>query len=474
MFENVLTKQGKLKILIDTERFDELLSEHSEAAEKLLEYSNAKMFDLLRSPFDTRYDILRRVAEFKAHYDENGNLASIITSREKSETTVYSLYRTKDIESTAAKVYEKESLTEDEIGSVLLVFIQTELHQSDESDLMVTTNDIIIKNRFWFESHFSCLPVNIATLDEALEFMDLFAKFRGTYYVGSNSLYNKGGWYLLSFKTKVPTFQLPWSSVVLGLPLKNGLEMLQGFSNRFTDLLRAVDEIGFQYYLGVGNDTLDAMVYHLNYFITLVTGIFDSLAKLSVIRYDLKINNVDFEKQTGLTKVTLRKPIKRKFPFLEQLTTKNQELSEFIASEQNFVELIYQLRDKILHRERLPQSTFQNHSNEGRWKANFVEIPVEVAASISQFDRKHEHEFVTEWGVYGLATKTFIEPFHFVKASARKLTDFCNNYFELLQFGQLLEMYPEVKRKAEENKTSKTQVPFPKQLEIFEKCHLGF
>jgi len=472
MFENVLTKQGKLKILIDTESFDELLSEHSKVAEKLLEYSKAKVFDFLRSPFDTSYDILRRVAEFKTHYDENENLASIIISRDKLEATVYFCYRMENIENIAAKVYGRESLTEAEIESVLLVFIQTELHQSGESDLMVTTNDIIIKNRFWFESHFPGLPVNIATIDEALEFMDLFAKFRGTYYVGSNSLCNRGGWYLLSFKTKVPAFQLPWSSVVFGLPLKNALEMLQGFSSRFRDLLRAVDEIGFQYYLDVNNDTLEAIVYHLNYFITLVTGIFDSLANFSVIYYKLKIKGVDLNKQRGMNKITLRGGVGK--DFLEQLTAKNQELSEFIAREERFSELFYPLREKIVHRERLQQTRFEYQGDGGSWKANAIEIPVDVAESISQFDKKQEHEFVTEWGVYGLDTKTFIEPFHFVKASARKLTDFCNNYFELLNFNQLLEEYSEIRCKIEESRISETSMIPLRMVAIFEKCHLGF
>ena len=474
MFENVLTKQGKLHILLDTEGFDELLAEHSKAAEKLLEYSNAKMFDLFRSPFDTRDDMLRRIAEFKAHYDENGNLASIIISREKSETTVYFDYRMRDIENIAAKVYGKESLTEAEIESVLLVFIQARLHQSGKSDLMVTTNDIIIKNRFWFESHFPGLPVNIATIDEALEFMDLFAKFRGTYYIGPHFTCNRGvwRWYLLSFETKVPAFQLPWSSVVFGLPLKNGLEMLQGFSNRFTDLLRAVDEIGFQYYLDANNDTLETMVYHLNYFITLVTGIFDSLAKLSVIRYDLKIKRVDFDKQGGMNKITLRRGVGK--DFLKQVTARNQELSKFIDCEQCFIELFYPLREKIVHRERLQQATFDYSGNEGNWRANSVEIPVEVAEGISQFDKKQEHEFVTEWGVYVPHTQTFVEPFHFVKASARKLTDFCNNYFELLNFNQLLEGYSEIRCKIEKSRISETSMISLRMVEIFEKCHLGF
>jgi hypothetical protein len=250
--------------------------------------------------------------------------------------------------------------------------------------------------------------------------------------------------------------------------------VLQGFSNRFTDLLRAVDEIAFQYYLEPNNDTLDAMAYHLNYFVTLVTGIFDSLARLSVIRYDLKINGVDFERKIGLTKITLRKPTKQNFPFLEQLLTRNPELSKFISNEQNFIELFYPLREKIVHRERLQQTRFEYHGDTGDWKANFVEIPKDVEANINQFDKKQEHDLVTKWGIYRLGGQVLLEPFHFVKASTEKLALFCNRYFDMLGFNGSLETHSELKQEMEESKKSKTHMVFQKELEIFEKCHLGF
>jgi hypothetical protein len=54
--------------------------------------------------------------------------------------------------------------------------------------------------------------------------------------------------------------------------------ILDGFSQRFCFLLMSIDEMGFQYYRGVNNVTMDDMLYHFNYFILLITGIYDSLA----------------------------------------------------------------------------------------------------------------------------------------------------------------------------------------------------
>jgi hypothetical protein len=471
MLKNVLSKQGKLNILIDSESFDKLLSQKNKLAERLLEYSETKMFDLLRSPFDTKGHKLRRIAEFRKEYGKNNNLTGLEITRKESRSLIGFFYRMRDIDSVAARVYKKESLTANEKESVLLVFIQASLRQSgvtSDSDILVTENNTIVENRLWFESHFPGSPLNIATIDEALQFMDLFAKFRDTYYIASNFTCNKGFWYLFSFKTKLYNYQLPWSSVVYGLPLRNGQEMLQGFSNRFTDLLRAIDEIGFQYYLGVNNDTLDTMVYHLNYFITLVTGIFDSLANLSVAYYDLKIKGVDFDKEKGMYKITLRKKVGR--DFLKQLEVKNHELFNFISGNEHFIELFYPFRERILHRERLQQSGFEYYGSEGKWKANIIKIPLNVAEIIRQFDEEQEYEPVTKWGMYSV----FLEPFHFVRAATEKLIEFCNKYFELLNFEELLEMHPEVNRKIEESSKSESHRTFAKELEIFKNNRLGF
>jgi len=350
-------------------------------------------------------------------------------------------------------------------NSIVLVFIQSCLHESNANDLLVTSNDLLIRNRGWFESHIPGLPLAIVTTNEAIEFMDLFAKFRGTYYIASNATVNRGHWYQLSFKSKVSNLQFPGNSVV-----KRSL--LQGFSSRFMDLLRAVDEIGFQYYLGVNNDILDAMVYHLNYFIILVTGIFDSLATLSFIRYNLQVKGVDFNKKKGMTKITLRQKGRGRVvgeDFLRQLRAHNEKLAEFIIHEQCFIELIYVLRDRIIHRERLPKFTLENYDSEGSWKANLVEIPAGAAKNISQFDRMQGYKPLTECGVYKFGACICIEPFHFTKASERRLIEFCNKFFELL------EIHPEIKGKLEANRPSGThRVLMRRQLELFEKCHLGF
>ena len=53
-----------------------------------------------------------------------------------------------------------------------------------------TGNEVLLNNRIWFECHFPGRPLNIATVEETKEIMDLFAKYQNRYYISSNSLTN--------------------------------------------------------------------------------------------------------------------------------------------------------------------------------------------------------------------------------------------------------------------------------------------
>ena len=93
MLENVLTKQGKLNILIDSESFDQLLSENNKLAGRLLGYSVTEMFDFIRSPYSTRHSELQRILELRKNYDENNNLTGQEINRGKSHERNSSWWR---------------------------------------------------------------------------------------------------------------------------------------------------------------------------------------------------------------------------------------------------------------------------------------------------------------------------------------------------------------------------------------------
>lgn len=465
----ILTKKDKLKILIDSESLSTLLSENNKATRKLLKYSDAELFCFIRSPFDTKHPELKKIVEFREGRDKKDELTTIDIAWGKSSSRTFFRYKIHDVEDFATHVYNKRSLTNSETRSVILIFIQATLSGVGHSDLFITNNDTIIKNRLWFESRFPGL-LNIMTVGEALQFMDLFAKYRDTYFVSSHHVCNRGLWYLYSFKTKVPNYQLPWSSVVFGIPIPNGMEILQGFSDRFLDLLRAIDEIGFEFYKGANNDTMNGMVYHLNYFISLVTGLFDNLAILSLFLHNIDVKDVDVHQKKNMHKISLRNK-----DFLNALEKENQNLHDFVIKNKNFIELFYPFRDEIIHRSGLKRAGFEYKDKDVFWKMNVINLPKDIVGMIEKFDEKSDYEYVTKWGMYNAGSKyCYLEPFHFVKAATIKLVEFCNKYFELLAFKNLLEKHPEVNRKIKESIKSNSHKNFNKSIELFQIDHLGF
>ena len=99
---------------------------------------------------------------------------------------------------------------------------------------------------------------NIVTIKEAMEILDFFAKRHGKFYIAPGVIVNKGLWYWIPLRAKLPNFNVSL----------NDSSMVNALATRFQYLLMSIDEIGIQYYSGTDNDTLENTMYHFNYFIT--------------------------------------------------------------------------------------------------------------------------------------------------------------------------------------------------------------
>ena len=183
----------------------------------------------------------------------------------------------------------------------------------------------------------------------------MFLKSKGKFRIACRYSVNKGFWYWLSFRLKVPFFNV-------------GDQILDALSQRFVFSLMSVDEMGFQFYSGVNNDTMDGILYHFNYLISLVSGIFDNLAIRTFNQYHLT-----FEGSNIPSRISLKNDLGRHF--LRALREKNQALRNHINQHVHFIKAIYLIRDTILHREGLKHACFEHRGKEGPWKANFIEVP---------------------------------------------------------------------------------------------------
>ena len=441
----ILKREGKLKILLDAECFNHSLDNNDLVAVNLLNYINSELFEFIRSPFEKNNNELKKIMTYHEKYNFKEDSSSIEINREKSSSLIGLGYKMKDIEDIGKKIFKKNILSKDEKEAVKLVFIQVVLMRNKVSDIFITQNKIILKNRFWLESHFPGLPINIFSFNEAREIMDLFLKYQNKYYLSERITCNKGCWYWLSFRQKIPNFHV-------------GDPFLNAFSRRFLYLLESLDEIGFQYYLELDRDTMDTMMYHFNYFIILISGIFDSLAIKTKNKYGLSYNDDKHPSTTSLYKNAGK-------DFLKALREKDPKLHRHRSKFAYLINLIHEFRELLIHREMLDMQNFTPSMDEEKHIISAVEVNKKTINLIKQCgDKIREYDNFIEWGVFNHDKKYFISPYYFAKTATRTLIEFSNKYLEFLGYNNFID---ELQKKDLND-------PFLESLKSFENNRLGF
>lgn len=430
----------KIGVYLDSKTFNDLLDHSDRLAFAIPKHYDSDYLVFVRSPLETTHSELKNIVEYEIVLDDDSQIRAIKIVRENSEEINAFGYRMEDIQSIAERIYSKNEIDEAKLDKIISVFIQAVFNRLEKSNMYITNDKTLLKNRVWFESHFPGYPLNIMSIEEASIFLDLFFKKNGKYYTSSRYTLNKGYWYLLSTRLKIPHYNV-------------GDLMIDALFYRLYYALMALDEMGIQYYLGVNNDTMDNTLYHFNYLISLITGIFDNLALKT--NAQLEINFSD------LRKVSLSKRSGREF--LRKVREKNPQIRDHINSYVEFINLIYCFRELVVHREGISKTGFEYRGEEGKWKANFIRISEQMKRYLGGCgDEESEFDPFSKWGFYQLHSELFLEPYHFSTSAIKKLIEFVDKYLELLGYSSFIE---DAKQRDND---------FAHTLKLFEKDHLGF
>lgn len=448
----ILNNIKKVGILIDSESFEEALNDNNHVSLALLSYFDHKCIICVRTPFLSKNDELRKIPEYKLiNNTENPNAPQSFSSvhfATRDAKYQYSFdYRCQNIEYIAKKILKKTSISESELNLFYNVFVQATFSSSSlrgrlrkEVFIFITENEVILRNRLWFESNSPHVQLNIMTNDEASIFLDLFFKKNGMYLARGNYILNKGYWYWLSLRLKIPHFNV-------------GEPIIAALAYRMQYALMALDEMGFQYFQGVDNDTLDNTLYHFNYLISLITGIFDNLA--------LKTNEclgINFPYQT---RISLSSNSGK--DFLEKINEKDPIIREHIRKHRHLINVMYIFRELVVHREGLEKLSFHLNSKERQWEANFIKISKNEINEICLCgDKKSEYDEISNWGLHTYGNDCFMEPYHFSSEVLNMLIPFIDKYLELLHYSSFVEQQKQI------------ESDFSRTMNIFEKYHLGF
>jgi hypothetical protein len=229
--------------------------------------------------------------------------------------------------------------------------------------------------------------------------------------------------------------------------------------------------MGFEFYEGVNTDTMDGIVYHFNVFLLCVTGIFDNLAVLATRYHDRNVPGVDLARRKNMIKLSLAKSTGE--DFLKSVKTPNSALYDLIKDNREFIEMFYPLRHNVAHGVGVKPTGLVYQSTDLDWTLNAIVIGKEIADKIKLYD-KPSNDIMSEWGIVEIAGEHFLEPFHFAQTATRRLVEFCNTFFSLLDFEKRLVSHPDVQTKMSDGQKSKVTVDFNDTLRRFEINRLGF
>lgn len=448
----LLNKLKKVGILIDSKSFEESLNNNERSSFALLTYFDKSCITCIRSPFSSTHEELTAIPEYQLIVPKKGLSPSNPCGSIKYESifgeTVWGFdYHYESIERLAKQILKKESVSEDEINLINLIFILATFNGyssynrvRNEIFLLITESELLLKKRLWLESNFPSIQLNIMTIEETSFFLDFFFKKNGLYLARGNHSFNKGFWYWNSLRLKLPHFN-------------TGEPIIAALANRIEYALMALDEIGIQYYKGVDNDTQANMLYHFNYLISLISGIFDNLAIKTNDYYGI---NFQYSNQISLSSNNGRS-------FLKQIKEKNPKLRALIQKYVFLINVVYLFRELIIHRQGFEKSAFHYVSHNGSWQANMISISKDIVSEINLCgDKKSKYDEISNWGVYPQGNESFLEPFHFSLEVLKKLIPFVDEYLELLHYSSFIE------------EQQKNKSDFYLTMKVFEDNHLGF
>jgi hypothetical protein len=434
----LLENANNILVFIDSVSFDRLLSQHDELAFAILDHYDSPYIDFIRSPSATEHNELRNIPEYELEIKDS-QIVSIKLSRKDTRVIQFFRYKMDDIRSIAKRIFGEDEVKKDELDRITSVFIQAHFAGFERSNIYVSADETLLKSRLWFESHFPGCPLNIMSIEEASVFLDLFFKKLGKYFIRSRYSTYKGDWYWMSMRLRIPHYNV-------------GDIQLDALANRMYYALMALDEIGIQHYLGVNNDTMDATLYHFNYMITLITGIFDNLALKTDSYLDINfkpVARVSLSSSSGSD-------------FLKEIRERNPDIRHLISSYVDFIDVIYLLRELILHREGLTKTGFIYRDPDVRWTANFVRISDRADYHIRRCgDLESSLDPYSVWGVHRMGSELFLDPYSFSARAIETLVRFVDEYLKVLGYPSFIEAQ------------KKLNDDFARRLALFEKYRLG-
>lgn len=135
--------------------------------------------------------------------------------------------------------------------------------------------------------------------------------------------------------------------------------------------------------------------------------------------------------------VHLRCGITRNTKFKEKIKENSLELYQHISDYLNYINLIFEIRNSVIHREIFAQMTIDN-KNDG-WKGSFLDINIEIFNLFCKLDSERLiFEGVSSWGLYeNCSDFQCVDMYIFAKRALKEIIKFSTKYLGLLGYSKV-------------------------------------
>ncbi len=359
----------------------------------------------------------------------------------KASTTAIAPWVAKSLQEAAAEVEDGRSSEADATRLALVGYLPLAHAHAAVGDILVTGSHVLLSHR----NHPYITKTNPLLPSEAARLVGVFLRSRGRY------VYGVGGDWPRSFPMNCDR-QLFYEVVAEGyLPAmwRYRSACAQASTERQDDTyylagsiitgvaraLRARDAIGREFYLAQNDDTREAMMYHLDYMLLLLGGVFDTQARIAMRAYGIEGN----ERTASFSKRANK-------GFVGQLVG---SLADFVGdpANQSFINLVLALRHTI-HGAKLPAFGVAFRDQYGRVDrqgASRIGIPHDQISTIKEVRQLNpmpdawgsEDWFETDGGRKRFLG-TLVEPYTFASAVLDKSMDLADRMLSATDLQGLL------------------------------------
>lgn len=336
--------ENELHVFLDTESLDNTHLQNKNKLDRLLLYNNKKPFIFQRSSFKPNTDAIANIKEsdFEIRDIEAQLIRTISNELLKRSLT--------DGEKVFLHLIIKHASTHEKFKNRYIdnaVFITENF---DFLDKFIATDD---SKQLDFRAFFPSL--RLVSIDQGLEVLDIFAKSNG-YYFGTRTGVDITPWYKFYLFSKLTHCPAVYKNIFIS---SRPSEFVRALVFRFVKVLLCIDYLGEQHYFGksrkelinpiesieglnlvkkgnlsekvrgfVSLDDNFLIFYHIEYLVSLTTGIFDNLAIETAAIYQILLPN---------NKISLSSTAGR--DFLRDVKNKNAVLKNHIDSNRDFINL---------------------------------------------------------------------------------------------------------------------------------------